>query len=313
MSLFKQQYKTAVFTLTITLVALSCSPTIEITATNYHITKTPPGLVKIADNFYYDQTEICNVHWREFMYWTKLIFGVNSTEYNATIPDTLVWAQNFPCLKSYEANYLRSPEFDFYPVVGITQKQAKDFSKWRADRVFEKLLIDLHKIDYDSVQNSNTYFTIDKYFAGTYKDYKPGKKINYFPDYRLPTIKERIQIIQYADPIDRNYLDTCTSKYCLDYKDMFPLFRSGFNPCVMDSIKTIPTLDARQPYSAIIGHPIYHFRGNVGEWASENGVTFGGSWYDSRQIILQSDTFHVERQNSWTGFRNVFSWKLWEK
>ncbi len=299
--------------LTLTLVAFSCSTSTDITATNYHLTKIPPGVVKIAGNFYCDQMEICNIHWREYMYWTKRVFGVNSIKYTATIPDTLVWADKFPCLKSYETNYLRKREFDFHPVVGITQQQARDFSKWRADRVFEKLLIDLYKIDYDSTQNSKTYFTIDKYFNGSYNNTKPDKKINYFPDYRLPTLSERNQIIQYADTVDRIYFDTCTREYCLGNKKMFPLFRSGIAPCVNDSIKTKPTVDARTPYSAIKGNPIYNFRGNVGEWASEYGETFGGSWLDSRQSILQSDTFHVEQQNCWTGFRNVCAWKRWEK
>jgi len=313
MSHLKQYFKTVVALFSMTFVVFSCSTSTEITASNYHITKTPPGVVKIADNFYCDQTEICNVDWREYMFWAKRVFGVNSTEYTATIPDTMVWADKFSCLKSYEDNYLRKPEFNYYPVVGITQQQARDFSKWRADRVFEKLLVDLNKIKFDPTQNSKTYFTIDKYFNGTYFNTKPNKKITYFPDYRLPTLSERNHIIQYADNVDSIYFDTCTSNYCLANKTNFPLFWSDVTPCVNDSIKTKPTVDARIPFSATIGHPIYNFRGHVGEWASENGVTFGGSWFDSRQAILQSDTFHVDRQNCWTGFRNVCEWKPWKE
>jgi hypothetical protein len=313
MTHFKSHLKTLAALMAMSFVSFSCSTSTEITSTNYHITKTPPGVVKISGNFFCDQKEICNVDWREYMSWVKRVFGVHSIAYTATLPDTVVWAKTFSCLASYEDNYLRKPEFDYFPVVGITQQQARNFSKWRADRVFEKLLVDLNKIKYDPAQNSKTYFSIEKYFNGTYRNTKPNKKITYFPEYRLPSLSERKQIVQYADTVDSMYFDTCTSEYCLVNRKNFPLFWSDVRPCINDSIEIKPTVDARIPFSATTGHPIYNFRGHVGEWAAETGVTFGGSWFNSRQAILQSDTFHVDRQNCWTGFRNVCEWKPWKE
>ncbi|MBK8347024.1 MAG: hypothetical protein IPL08_05145 [Saprospiraceae bacterium] len=54
-------------------------------------------------------------------------------------------------------------------------------------------------------------------------------------------------------------------------------------------------------------------RGNVSEWSSEENITFGGGWLDKREKILTTDTFHVDKQNSWTGFRNVCEWKQWKE
>lgn len=31
----------------------------------------PPGTVKINDTLFIDQTEIANIHWREFLYWCE--------------------------------------------------------------------------------------------------------------------------------------------------------------------------------------------------------------------------------------------------
>lgn len=310
---FNQLIKTTLILLTMMLVTFSCSTTTKITATNYHLRETPPGVVKIADDFYCDKTEVTNIDWMEYMYWTMRIFGANSSEYNSTLPDTLVWADKFDCLKSYETNYLREPAFNYYPVVGITQQQAKGYSKWRADRVFEMILVKLRIIKYDAAQNSKTYFTIEKYFNGTYHNTRPDKRIKYFPDYRLPTLNERNQIVQYADTVDSMYFDTCTSKYCADYKDSFPVFLSGIETCVEDSTRAKPPIDAHYSYTTVKSGSIFNFRGNVGEWAFENGVTLGGSWVDNRETVLQLDTFHIDKQNCWTGFRNVCQWKQWEE
>ncbi len=38
--------------------------------------------------------------------------------------------------------YFRHPSYNYYPVVGVTWRQAHDFCLWRSDRVNEKALID---------------------------------------------------------------------------------------------------------------------------------------------------------------------------
>jgi hypothetical protein len=131
----------------LTVLILSCSISEKLTDSNYHLVKTPPSGVKVADNFFCDRAEMDNIGWREYIFWTKRTFGDNSPEYFATLPDTLVWRENYSCLESFVDYYLKHPAYTWFPVVGVTQQQAIDYSKWRSDRWFEKLLIDMNKIE----------------------------------------------------------------------------------------------------------------------------------------------------------------------
>ena len=296
-----------------TAVFLSCSTTEKYDESNYQFLFTPPDGVKVADNFFCDRTEISNQDWREYMHWMARIFGAQSEQYLSTLPDTLKWMESYYCMEAYVELYLRHPAYNHFPVVGVSRKQALDFSMWRSDRVFEALLIKLKKIEYDSIQDKNNYFTIERYFNGTFKKTLPGNKVRYYPDFRLPTLTERQQILHYADSLDKVYFDNCNSKYCRECKSEFPKFYAGINPCPYDFTQNSPTIEIYKNYSSKKGEPIYNLRGNVSEWTAENGVSAGGGWYDKRERILQTDTFHIANQNAWTGFRNVCEWKLWGK
>lgn len=98
----------------------------------------PPGTVRIAENLYYDEAEECNVHYREYLFWVERVFGKNSREYQIALPDTSGWLQ-MACLKDYATDYFRRVPYDFYPLVGISQQQALNYTKWRSDRVFERV------------------------------------------------------------------------------------------------------------------------------------------------------------------------------
>ncbi len=296
-----------------TVMILSCSVSEKLSDSNYHLMKIPPNEVKVADNFFCDRTEMDNIGWREYIFWTKRTFGDNSPEYFATLPDTLVWRENYSCLESFIDYYLKHPAYTWFPVVGVTQQQAIDYSKWRSDRWFEKLLIDMNKIEWDSTQNKDTYFTIEKYFNGTFGKILHGDKVQYYPNFRLPTLTERQQIIHYADSVDKAYFEKCNSKYCKDCKTNFPKFYSDVIPCIKDTFKVEPTISTNENYSAKKGNPIFNLRGNVSEWSSEKNITLGGGWFDKRERVLQTDTFHINKQNAWTGFRNVCEWKRWKE
>lgn len=295
------------------IIIWSCSAHQKLTDSNYHLVKTPPNGVKVADNLFCDITEIDNLSWGEFMYWTKRTFGGNSPEYLATLPDTSVWRESYPCLNLFAEYYIRHPAYSLFPVVGVTQQQAIDYSKWRSDRYFEVLLVRMNKIEWDSIPNRNTYFTIEKYFNGTFGKILSGEKVKYYPNFRLPTLTERQLILHYADSLDKAYFEKCNSKYCKDCKTNFPKFYSDITPCLKETSNTEPTHRTDDNYSAKKGNPIFNLRGNVGEWSSEKNITLGGSWFDKRERILQTDTFFIDKQNAWTGFRNVCEWKQWKE
>ena len=163
--------------------------------------------------FYMDETEVANVHYREYIHWLTKAFGESYPEVvrNST-PDTTVWRDELAYNEPYVDFYFRHPAFNDYPVVGVSWIQASDYCKWRSDRVNELLLIEAGMLEEDPEQKDANTFNTKAYLAGQY-DGVPGKHLAklvkvkdgeepgeiprvkfddgvLLPDYRLPTEAE---------------------------------------------------------------------------------------------------------------------------
>ncbi len=92
-------------------------------------------------SFFIDETEVGNVHYREYLYWLDNTFSSDTAIINKALPDTLVWREELAYNEPYVEYYFRYPSYNFYPVVGVSWQQAHDFCTWRTDRVNELLLI----------------------------------------------------------------------------------------------------------------------------------------------------------------------------
>ncbi len=169
-----------------------------------------------VNSFFIDKTEVANVHYREYIHWLENVFS--DPQYEAVLqgakPDTLVWRSELAYNEPFVEYYFRHPSYNYYPVVGVTWRQAADFCIWRTDRVNELQLIE------KGYQNKNVVksqlqgggqenFNTKSYLMGEYTG-SPGKpKRNQlkdaqgrprttvkfedgilFPDYRLPTEAE---------------------------------------------------------------------------------------------------------------------------
>ncbi len=89
-------------------------------------------------SFYMDQTEIANIHWLEYLFDIK---QDSTTEfYRSALPDTTVWRRDLAFNDPYVDHYLRYPGFRYFPVVGISWRQANDYARWRTFVVNEKLV-----------------------------------------------------------------------------------------------------------------------------------------------------------------------------
>lgn len=303
-----------IFGISVSIILLTaCLVSKRVTIDNFHVNETPPNGIEISDNFYCDQTEMTNIGWMEYIYWNKEIYGSQSMEYISSLPDTLVWLEIDSCRYPNVDYYLKHPAYRNYPVVGITQKQAIEFSKWRSDRVFEDLLIRFKIIKYIPFQTKENYFTIEKYLNGELKYVISDKKVNYYPKFRLPNLDERRLVLAYSDSIDKAYFENCNTKYCLDCKEDYPKIWSDINPCLNDSFWDGPTQNVHINCASKKGNSIFNLRGNVSEWISEPGIVCGGGWKNKKEDILISDTDTISQQNAWTGFRNVSEWKRWEE
>jgi hypothetical protein len=215
------------------------------------------------------------------------------------------------CYWEFSENYHNHPAYNRYAAVGITQKQAETYSKWRSDRVFEFNLAKSKIIEFVELPTKETHFTIEKFYKGEIKILKPEYKNVHYPHFRLPTREERAKILFFSDSITIKKLDKCRSKFCKICKESWPEMHSQFPPCV--TFKSSFDVPLRPGVSGCSFSNIYNLRGNVGEWLAEPNLVAGGGWNDKRTDILANDVQYLIGTNAWTGFRNVCEWKKWEE
>jgi formylglycine-generating enzyme len=140
-------------------------------------------------SFFMDQTEIANIHWLEYMaYYEKPenadrlpegFTDIDTYRSQVLLPDTTVWASELAYNDSYVANYLRYPGFRFFPVVGISWVQAKDFCRWRTMVVNENFA--------KAAEKEGKIESLPDFASGQKIPLESGFVV---PDYRLPTEAE---------------------------------------------------------------------------------------------------------------------------
>lgn len=257
------------------------------------------GVIKIDDNFYVDQYETTNFNWSEYLYWTERIFGEESAEYKSTIPNTHIWLEELKCLHilGVDDYYLRSSQYQNYPVVGITQKQALDYCKWRSDRVFEYLLIRYKIISTNFNQSKDNYFSIENYFQGKYNNTPPNKNIKYYPKYYLPSENQWKFVIEY-----QNHKNSLNKKYVtknqLDVKT-----------CNNDSLIKDPMVNVD---FWVWKNEIAHLNDNISEWLIESNKAIGANWKDTFNI-KKSIVREFEKETTTVGFRAICTWVKYEE
>ena len=165
-----------------------------------------PRRVTVA-SFYMDETEVANIHYREYLYWIERVYALDYPEVlRKALPDTLVWRTQLAFNEPYVEYYLRHPAYKYYPVVGVNWLQATDFCAWRTDRVNEMILIREGILRENHAQVNEDNFNTDSYLAGQYEglvrhpleDLNPNRDIRrvkmedgiMLPRYRLPTEAE---------------------------------------------------------------------------------------------------------------------------
>jgi len=167
-----------------------------------------PRRVSIS-SYYMDETEVANVHYREYLYWMNRVFGNDFPDVvKKALPDTLVWRDELAYNEPYVEYYFRHPAYDYYPVVGVNWLQATDFASWRSDRVNERILINKGVLAENPSQVGADNFNTEAYLVGQYEGSagkRPMKDLNpngsgtrhvrledgiMLPKYRLPTEAE---------------------------------------------------------------------------------------------------------------------------
>lgn len=295
----------------IIILFFSCRTTYKTYDNNHYQNAPLPGIVKLSNGPMMDETEVTNFHWCEYMYWTAVTFGRNSTEYQSTIPDTNCWVKTDTSYLPFTQHYLDHPAFRNHPVAGVTQKQAEAFSQWRSDRVFEYILIGTGILKWQTDRNSKNHFTTEKYFKGEHLGIKPDTNHLYYPVYSLPTINEwKIANKNYDSIMNLRLKDQESKKYSKSIGH-YNYIQCG-NAGVKFTQNSYSNVSYTNPvYSGF--SPQYNLKGNVSEWTTSPDTSIGGGWYHTRAEILNDTIFICDSANAWTGFRNVVHWEKWEK
>src|SRR5690606_28268298 len=167
-----------------------------------------PHTVSVS-SFYMDETEVANVHYREYLYWLARAYSSDYPDAVAkALPDTTTWRRGLAYNEPMVEYYFRHAAYNYYPVVGVNWYQANDFAKWRSDRVNEYILIKNGMLKRNPNQVNEDVFATEAYISGQYegaagarkkRDLDPNgagrRNITYedgylLPNYRLPTEAE---------------------------------------------------------------------------------------------------------------------------
>jgi formylglycine-generating enzyme required for sulfatase activity len=275
----------------------------------------PPGTLKIGENLFADESEITNIDYREFMFWKERIYGKESNEFREIIPDTTVW-QYQKYIPHLSTSYLNHPLYNIYPVVGISLDQAKEYTKWRTERVAELFLIKRGFIIADTLPNPENFFTIDRYLKGNY-DWIIKKEDVMLPKYRIPNIEEW-EFIAKGNSIFKLGVDSlakvnrkikrrrnnlfCTLEYVTSSQNQFYDKEKEKTGTIN---LTAPRLIFAENVFGLLG-----IVGNVSELVINEGFSKGGSWKNSINEISIEKNNIFNKPNCWTGFRNICTWKL---
>jgi len=162
-----------------------------------------------VNSFFMDETEVSNLHYREYVYWASRVLGGDYPQIVEQVrPDTLVWREELAYNEPYVENYFSYPAYNEYPVVGVTWEQANDFAVWRSDRVNEMMLRRRGIIEFDQDQTAGDNFNTEAYLLGKYSvedgpvpmenldpNGEPTRKVTrndgiLLPAYRLPSEAE---------------------------------------------------------------------------------------------------------------------------
>ncbi len=274
--------------------------------------ETPPGCVWLHDNIFMDETEVRNLDYLEFLYWT----GREEPEkYNNLLPDTLCWG-NSERGKLLCYYYLRHPTFRNYPVVGVSYEQAVAFCKWRSDRVNQFLYIRNHYAHIKNLKwDTITHFTkVVRYSLPTKEEWEYASAAG---------LKYESFLLGYERIVDKKNIPV---SYTLESVNLFPHQTLLFAYHITSDSAVITTvIDPTRPvYSGEKNKfGISNLLGNVSEIIDDtlfkglnyetalDGNTFKSKKDDYQKIDSTLNgydykyTFRYQKPQAWLGFRCV--------
>lgn len=263
----------------------------------------PPGTVHIKGNVFMDATEVSNLAWTEF----KALSPPNPLN---PVPREAT----AEVVKNYRPGYFTNPAYRLFPVVGITQDQARIYCRWRSRVVNELLeeqyknniLIKPYRVTYrlPSAQeweeiarqtDSLAYMKPQPYFVEQYvkkRDINTLRRLLKDESLKLKEIKKAIEEHHAEDRIPVALVRRKFPWFSL-LEEQLP--RNVYYPVSSQAVE-MGSLDA--PLNLI---------GNVAELVQEAGVVKGGSWRHELAVSMPSKSIQIDPKKvyDWVGFRCI--------
>ncbi|TNE78498.1 MAG: hypothetical protein EP332_14415 [Bacteroidetes bacterium] len=236
------------------------------------------GLVYVQYPFLYmAETETSNGAYTEYVNWLRIHADSNSLK--EALPDTQAWTKILSYNEPFVKYYFSHQAYQDYPVVNVSQAQARGYCQWKQNRLNELLKKENSEIDSVIV--------------------------------RLPTEQEWMDAARSGLCQDAPYPWDGSGIRKMDEKRRKGMIR-------LNARRTMPVLVSRLNDNGMITTPLksywpneiglWNMSGNAAEWVEENGKTKGGSWNQGphRARIDQPGYYDGDSSaNCETGFRYV--------
>jgi formylglycine-generating enzyme len=240
----------------------------------------------IHDSLYAGKFEMTNVLYRTFVQDLK---KTNQTELlKIATPDTNVWREKLEYNEPLVRYYHKHPNYDDYPVIGVSWEAANLFCKWLTDkynndpkRKFKKVIFRLP---------TEKEWELAGYGGNKYVPYAWGgpslrnSKGHYLCNYR------RVG--------DQNIsIDTINKKLIVDF-DNNP-YASNTASELNDASSITENVQTYYPNN----FGLYNVCGNVAEMIQENGIAKGGSWRSPGGDVQVKSRANYSKPTRDIGFR----------
>ncbi|WP_461489681.1 formylglycine-generating enzyme family protein [Pontibacter sp. HJ8] len=262
----------------------------------------PPGGIRLQENLYMDETELTNVHWLEYLY--HLQKDSSAARYTAALPDTSVW-EEMDVTGYMKKNYLRSPEFRFYPVVGISYEQMQNYCIWRSAAASAAFNANPKNKKKYKLQ---AYEVVFRYRLPTAAEWELAAAQGKRGKWQNKTKATGAVAYSIIDSLGNNRPDKQKdlSLYLAQHPDTavncLKKFDEGFYYGQLRPERVHPSAE-KKPEGGNGHYP--HLLGNVAEMTLQKGVAKGGSWAHRLEQVSVTKVNAYVAPAAWLGARCI--------